>query len=351
LTLPRSADSERAGAGSPSRPEPVLPTAVVGSYSMPGWLERVKNDYLHRRISRHDLEEIHDAAVKAAIKDQEAAGVDIVSDGELRRDNMIDRFTTRLPGVQIDHASKKFYYDFYDCVVRGRLPTGALGLVDEFRFLRRFTEHRAKVSVTGPLSLVKRIRNEYYPSEEALALDVARVMNVELRELVRAGATDIQVDEPYYSGFPEDLPWAVRALNAMVEGVGARLSLHVCYGNRYGKPSWEGSYRYLFPAVLEARIDQLTLEFARRGEDDVRLFKEFDPPFALGLGVVDVKSHDVETPAVIAERIRPALELVPAKSLGINPDCGLMHLPRDVAFAKLNAMVTGTRLVRAELNA
>jgi 5-methyltetrahydropteroyltriglutamate--homocysteine methyltransferase len=318
---------------------------------MPGWLERVKNDYLQRRISRHDLDEIHDAAVKAAIKDQEAAGVDVVSDGELRRDNMIDHFTTRLPGVQIDHASKKFYYDFYDCVVRGRLPTGSLGLVEEFRFLRRFTDRRTKVSVTGPLSLVKRIRNEYYPSEEALALDIARVMSVELRELVRAGATDIQVDEPYYSGFPEDLPWAVRALNALVEGVSARLSLHVCYGNRYGKPSWEGSYRYLFPAILEARIDQLTLEFARRGEDDVRLFKDFDPQFTLGLGVVDVKSHDIETPAVVAERIRAALDLVPAKSLAINPDCGLMHLPRDAAFAKLGAMVNGTRLVRAELGA
>ena len=244
-----------------SRPDPVLLTAVIGSYSMPGWLERAKNDYLHRRLSRHDLDEIHDAAVKAAIKDQETAGVDIVSDGEMRRDNMIDHFTTRLPGVQIDHTSKKFYYDFYDAAVRGRLPTGSLGLVEEFRFLRRYTERRTKVSVTGPLSLVKRIRNEYYPSEEALALDIARVMNVELRELARAGATDIQVDEPYYSGFPEDMPWAVRALNALVEGVGARISLHVCYGNRYGKPSWEGSYRYLFPAILDARINQLTLEY------------------------------------------------------------------------------------------
>ena len=141
----------------------------------------------------------------------------------------------------------------------------------------------------------------------------------------------------------------MRALNALVEGVRARLSLHVCYGNRYGKPSWEGSYRYLFPAILEARIHQLTLEFARRGEDDVRLFKDFDPQFTLGLGVVDVKSHDIETPGVVAERIRAALELVPAKALAVNPDCGLMHLPREVAFAKLNAMVEGTRLVRAEL--
>lgn len=327
----------------------LLPTAVVGSYSMPAWLERVKNDYLLRRLSRHDLDEIHDMAVKAAIKDQEVAGVDAVSDGELRRDNMIDHFTTRLPGVEIDLASKRSYYDFYDCVVRGRLPTGPLGLVEEFRFLRRFTDRRAKISITGPHSLVKRIRNAHYPTEEAFALDIARVLNLELRELVRAGATDIQIDEPYYSGFPEDLAWGVRAINAAMEGVEAWLSLHICYGNRYGKPSWEGSYRYLFPTILEARVHQLTLEFARRGDEDVRLFKEFDPPFALGLGVIDVKSHEVETPAGVAERIRAALDLVPARRLAVNPDCGLVHLPRDVAFAKLGAMVEGTRIVRKEL--
>jgi 5-methyltetrahydropteroyltriglutamate--homocysteine methyltransferase len=173
-------------------------------------------------------------------------------------------------------------------------------------------------------------------------------MNLELRELVRAGATDVQIDEPYYSGFPEDVAWGLRAVNALVDGVDAWVSLHICYGNRYGKPAWEGSYRYLFPAILEARVHQLTLEFARRGEDDVRLFKEFDPPFVLGLGVIDVKSHDVESPAVVAERIRAALDLVPAARLAVNPDCGLFHLPRDVAFAKLCAMVEGTRLVRAE---
>jgi 5-methyltetrahydropteroyltriglutamate--homocysteine methyltransferase len=329
---------------------PLLPTAVVGSYSMPGWLERVKNDYLQRRISRHDYDEIHDAAVKAAIKDQEVAGVDLLSDGELRRDNMIDYFVTRLPGVQVDHASKRFYYDFYDSAMRARMPTASLGLVDDFRFLRRYTDRRVKVSVTGPHSLVKRIRNEHYPSDEAFALDIARVMNLELKELVRAGATDLQVDEPYYSGFPEDLGWGVGAINALVDGVDARLSLHICYGNRYGKPSWEGSYRYLFPAILEARVHQLTLEFGRRGEEDVQLFKEFDPPFALGLGVIDVKRHDVETPSIVAERIRKALEIVRPARLGVNPDCGLLHLPRDVAFAKLCAMVEGTRIVRDELS-
>jgi 5-methyltetrahydropteroyltriglutamate--homocysteine methyltransferase len=331
--------------------ELLLPTAVVGSYSMPSWLERVKNDYLLRRIGRHDYDEIHDAAVKAAIKDQEVAGVDLISDGELRRDNMIDYFATRLPGVKVDQASKLFYYDFFDSVVRVRMPTASLGLVEDFRFLRRYTARRVKVSVTGPHSLVKRIRNECYASEEAFALDIARVMNLELKELVKAGATDLQVDEPYYSGFPEDVRWGVTAINVLVDGVEARLSLHICYGNRYGKPSWEGSYRYLFPAILEARVHQLTLEFGRRGEEDVQLFKEFDLPFALGLGVIDVKSHDVESPAIVAERIRKAIELVPPARLGVNPDCGLLHLPRDVAFAKLCAMVEGTRIVRDELQA
>jgi 5-methyltetrahydropteroyltriglutamate--homocysteine methyltransferase len=327
----------------------LLPIAVVGSYSMPGWLERAKNDYLRRRITAHDLDEMHDAAVKAAIKDQEVAGIDIVSDGEVRRDNMIDYFAMRLPGVEIDRTSKTSYYDFYDSVVRARMPMAPLGLVEHFRFLRRFTDRRTKVSITGPHSLVKRIKNEYYATEEAFAVEIARVMNVELRELVRAGAEEIQIDEPYYSGFPDDLSWGVRAINVLVDGIDARLSLHVCYGNRYGKPSWEGSYRYLFPAVREARIHQLTLEFARRGSEDIGLFQEFDPPFTLGLGVVDVKSHDVETPVIVAERIRQALAILPPARLAINPDCGLLHLPRDVAFAKLCAMVEGTRLVRREL--
>src|SRR5881296_3971055 len=129
---------------------PILPTTVVGSYSMPGWLERLKTEYFARRISRHELDEIHDSAVKAAIKDQEVACVDLISDGELRRDNMIDYFAMRLPGVQIDHASKRFYYDFYESVIRAKMPTASLGLVEDFRFLRRFTERQPKVSVTGP---------------------------------------------------------------------------------------------------------------------------------------------------------------------------------------------------------
>jgi 5-methyltetrahydropteroyltriglutamate--homocysteine methyltransferase len=224
-----------------------------------------------------------------------------------------------------------------------------LGLGDEVRFLKKFSTRPSKVSLSGPHSLVKRIRNEHYPSEQAFALDLARVLNSEMRELVRLGATHLQIDEPYYSGFPEDLPWAVNAINTMTDSVNAHITLHVCYGNRYGKPQFEGSYRYLFPALLEAKIQAVSLEFARRGEEDLQLFKEFNVPFALGLGVIDVKTHDVESPGIVADRIRRALNVLPADKLFINPDCGCVHLPREVAFNKLAAMTEGARQVREGL--
>ena len=328
---------------------PILPTTVIGSYSMPEWLERAKNDYLSRRVSRRDLDEMHDAVRKAAIKDQEIAGIDIVTDGELQRDNMIDYFTERIPGVQVDLGSKRFYYDFYDVEVRSKLGTGSLGLTEEVKFLKKFTDHSTKVSVSGPHTLVKRIRNSFYKDEAEFAVDLGKALNRELKEMVRSGVTELQIDEPYYSGFPEDLPWAVKAINAVTEGVDAHVTLHICYGNRYGKPSFEGSYKYLFPTILDAKVHALSLEFARRGEEDIQLFKEFKAPFTLGLGVIDVKTQDIESPALVADRIRRALEVVPAERLVINPDCGCVHLPRDVAFAKLTAMVEGARMVRNEL--
>jgi 5-methyltetrahydropteroyltriglutamate--homocysteine methyltransferase len=330
---------------------PIIPTTVVGSYSMPGWLERLKTEYFARRISRQELDEIHDVAVKAAIKDQEICGLDVVTDGELRRDNMIDYFAERLPGIQTDHTSKKFYYDFYDSVVRGKLPMASLRLSDDFKFLAAFTDRATKFCVTGPHSLVKRIKDEYYKNEQAFATDLARVMNMELKELARAGARYIQIDEPYYSGFPEDLQWGVKVLNTLVEGVDAKIALHVCYGNRYGKPSWAGNYRYLFPAILEANVQQVTLEFARRGGEDLELFKEFTNKLEVGVGVIDVKTHEVETPDIVAERLRKALQFIPAERIFALPDCGCIHLPQEVAFAKLRAMVQGTKIVRKELGA
>jgi 5-methyltetrahydropteroyltriglutamate--homocysteine methyltransferase len=322
---------------------------MVGSYAMPGWLERLKTDFFARRISHHDLEEIYDAASKAAIKDQEVAGLDVITDGEARRDNMVDYFLERIPGIQIDRSSKKFYYDFYDSSVTSKLPTASLGLVRDFQLLQQFTERVTKICITGPHCLTKRLQNKFYPSEEALAMDIARVMNLELKALAKAGVGHIQIDEPYYSGFPEDVKWGIKALNTLVDGVDTRIGLHVCYGNRYGKPSWEGSYRYLFPAVMDAHIHQLTLEFARRGGEDLDLFREFKPSFQLGVGVIDVKNDEVETADMVAEHIHRALEVLPAEKIAVLPDCGCFHLSRDIAFAKLKSMVEGARMVRAEL--
>ena len=330
-----------------SSPLPILPTTVIGSYSMPEWLERAKNEYLSRRLSKRDLDEMHDAVRKAAIKDQETAGIDIVSDGEAQRDNMIDYFTERMPGVQVDLGSKRFYYDFYESVVRSKLATGTLGLNEEAKFLSRFSTHTGKISISGPHTLVKRIQNKHYPSEAEFALDLGKLLNLELKELVRAGATRLQIDEPYYSGFPEDLPWALRAINEMVSGVNAHITLHICYGNRYGKPSFEGSYQFLFPAIMDAKVQAISMEFARRGEEDIQLFKTV--PFQVGIGVIDVKTNEVESSAFVADRIRRALEVIPTDRLIITPDCGLVRLPREVAFSKLNAMVEGTRAVRKEL--
>ncbi len=328
----------------------LLPTSTIGSYSVPEWLERAKTDYLQRRISADYLQDMHNVVIKAAIKDQERAGVDIVTDGELRRDNDIDYLAYRIPGVEIDHRAKAHYYDFYESVIRHKIPTASLGLLPDLEFLKQNTDRTVKFAITGPLTLAKRIRNEYYQHEEEVALEFARVMNGELKALAKAGADYIQIDESYLTGYPEDLAWVVRAINIATDGVEAHLILHVCYGNRYGKPYWDGNYRFLFPHIFEANIHQLALEFARKGDEDVELFSKYPSELELGLGVIDVKSRLVETPDQVANRVRRALKHVRPEKLYVNPDCGLNHLPADIAFKKLCAMVQGTAMVRKEIS-
>lgn len=326
---------------------------------MPEWLERLKTDYYQRRISGAYLQEIHEVAIKAAIKDQERAGVQIVSDGELRRDNDIDYFLARMPGVEIPHLAKAFYYDYYEAVVARPIPEHdaagrpPLGLVEDFLFTRDYTDLPIKFSFTGPFSLSRRVKNECYRDEADLVLAFAHVLNREARALAVAGASVLQVDEPLLAGYPEQVELAVRALNTVFEGLDRATTVravHVCYGNRYARPLWEGHYDFLFPAILEADVDQLVLEFARKGYEDLDLFRRYpSAPFGLGLGVIDVKSRDVETPDLVAGRVRRALEVLPPDRLVVNPDCGLRHLPVDVARAKLRSLTAGTAAVRSEI--
>ena len=336
----------------------LLPTTVVGSYSVPEWLERLKTEYYQRRISAQHLAEIHEVAIKAAVKDQELAGIDIVSDGELRRDNDVDYFLARIPGVNIPQRAKTDYFDYYDAEVTrplAELPeepgagSTGLALADDFRFTRQLTNQPIKFSFTGPFSLSRRIRDDAYSEPGDLVRALARRLNAEARELADAGAGLLQIDEPFLAGYPEQVELAIEAVNIVTEGVNASWALHVCYGNRYARPSWEGHYDFLFPAVKAARVDQVVLEFARKGLDDLRLIRQHGWDKWLGLGVIDVKNPEVEAPELVASRIRRALEYVPAERLMINPDCGLRHLAPDVARQKLRAMVAGVALVRAEL--
>jgi 5-methyltetrahydropteroyltriglutamate--homocysteine methyltransferase len=358
-----NSDSRGTGGRSPGW---LLPTTVVGSYSVPEWLERLKTEYYQRRISAAHLAEIHEVAIKAAVKDQERAGIDIVSDGELRRDNDIDYFLARVPGVQISQRAKSDYYDYYDAAVTAPLPEdgepapageadpvpmSGLGLAADFEFTRALTDRPVKFSFTGPFSLSRRITvaNGAYQDPAELVRALARRLNAEASSLAAAGARFLQIDEPFLAGYPEQAELAVEAVNIVTEGVPATWALHVCYGNRYARPSWEGHYDFLFPAVLGARVDQLVLEFARKGLDDLRLIKEYGWPSALGLGVIDVKSSAVEAPELVAARIRRALEYVDPGRLVVNPDCGLRHLAPEVARSKLRAMVAGAAIVRSEL--
>jgi len=332
-----------------------LATTVVGSYSVPEWLERLKTDYYQRRISGAYLREIHEVAIKAAIKDQEQAGLDIITDGELRRDNDVDYFLARIPGVEIPQLAKAFYGDYYDAVVARPIPEDgpSLGLVEDLLFTKQYTDRPIKFSFTGPFSLSRKVRNEGYKDESDLVMAFARVLNREARALADAGVAIIQVDEPFLAGYREQAGLAVRAVKTVFQGVDpGRVvrAVHVCYGNRYARPLWEGHYDFLFPAVLEAGIDQIVLEFARKGYDDLQLFRRYETGrMVLGLGVIDIKSREVEAAEVVAGRIRRALEYLPPERIVVNPDCGLRYLPADVVRAKLWSLTAGTRSVRKEV--
>jgi 5-methyltetrahydropteroyltriglutamate--homocysteine methyltransferase len=338
---------------------PLLPTTVIGSWPVPEWLERLKTERWHGRMSRTQLDEVHDWAVTAAIKDQELAGLDIVTDGELRRDNDVDHLLARIPGIEVPASGKDFYHDYLDARV-GRTPcrpdtdTGldpSLGLAADLAFTRARTDRPVKVSLTGPFSLSRRVVDDVHRDPADLVLAIADVLAGVAAALRDAGAELIQIDEPFLAGRPEQVELAVEAVNVVTRDVDVSWALHVCYGNRYARPLWEGHYDFLFPAVLDARVDQLVLEFARKGDEDLPIIEKSGWDRTIGLGVVDVKTHTVETPELVETRIRRALELVPAERLVVNPDCGLRNLPTAVAIAKLRAMVEGTARVRRELSA
>jgi 5-methyltetrahydropteroyltriglutamate--homocysteine methyltransferase len=234
-------------------------------------------------------------------------------------------------------------------VIRDRIPTASPGLLSDFLFLQQHTDCATRFTITGPFMLAWRIKNEYYPHEEELAIEFARLMNAELKTLALAGADSIQLDDAYLTGYPEDLTWVVKAINIACEGGKSHCILHVCNGNRYGKPYWDGNYRFLFPGIFEASIHQLALEFARKGDEDLELFRTDPCELELGPGVIDVKNPQLETPQQVAARVRRRLTYVRPEKLFVNLDGGLHSLSGDIAFKMLQAMVQGAAIVRQEL--
>ena len=334
---------------------PLLPTTVIGSYSFPSWLGKVRESGTAGTLTPQQVVEAHDAAVRAVIHDQELAGVDIITDGEIRRETMVNFFSMRIHGFDMSGKLKAIgnldpSIQMMDPVVRDKVRrTQGLGMDDHFRFLQANATHATKVCVTGPQMLAKRATNEFYPSDKELIFDLTDILNEELRGLVAAGCTFIQIDEPIWVGYPQDMPWLVESFNRLITGVKAKIALHVCYGNYQLKKLFTGQYAELFPAILDTNADQISLEFAVSDGVGLELFKQYPTPKEVVVGVIDVKDEAIETPATVARRIRQALTFIPAEKMFISPDCGMKFMPRDRAFAKLKAMVEGTAIVRAEL--
>ena len=337
--------------------QPLLPTTVVGSYAMPSWLWTAVGEIDKGNYGQTDAREAFDDAVNVAIMDQERAGVDIISDGEMRRWYFVQSFYRRMSGLEEEPPLRKvglYGYDTpprYRAVEKVTVPKG-LGIVEEFEYARTHTKKRIKVTCPGPLTLTIHVRPRgAYKSRLELAWEFAEVINAELKALVNAGADFIQIDEPSFAIIPGGLKEWVDLYNASVDGVDAKLALHVCFGNLGSRPRGKRTYRWMFPALLDARADQLVLEFANREMSESNLWKEFGVERELGAGVVDIKSFHVETAEDVAERIREILKYVPPEKLYVNPDCGFFQLPRWLSYLKLEALVAGTELVRRELGA
>ncbi len=317
----------------------VLPTTVIGSYPRPKWLREFIKGFKAGRYKEKHLKEAFDDAVVSVVRDQEVAGVDIPSDGEMRRDEMVEYFAERIEGF-------KFYgpvrvwgnHYFRKPAVVGPLKYGGPMVIDEYLFLRSVAKAKVvKVTITGPYTIADWSFNEYYKSKEELASELAKIINKEIKKLEEVGALYVQVDEPALTTHPDEMDWAVEVINEAVKGVNIKVGLHVCYSN----------YRILKPYFDRLKVSQLALEFANRGFRDLNILRGLNKE--LGFGVIDVHNRRVETPEEVAKAIQKVMKIIDPKCLYINPDCGLKLLPREIAREKLRVMVEGVKLVRKKL--
>ena len=337
----------------------LLPTSLVGSYPQPEWLidrdklskqvPRVRADDLWR-VPPDKLEAAQDDATVLAIRDQERAGLDIISDGEQRRESYSNRFATALdgidadnPGTTINRSGKPIPVPRVVGPIRRRNPVE----LRDLKVLRANTGRPVKATVPGPFTMSKQAQDDYYKDEEALALAYADAVNAEIKDLFEAGADVVQIDEPWMQQHPQKArQYGLKALNRALDGVTGTVAVHLCFGYAavvHDKPS---GYSFL-PELEGSKAQQISIE-AAQPKLDLKVLREL-PSKTIILGVIDLADMTIETPQIVADRIRCALPHVPADRVVVAPDCGMKYLPRPVAFAKMQAMAEGAALVRREL--
>jgi len=334
----------------------LLPTSVVGSHGLPGWVWLAREAMDAGRLGAVDLRELMEDATQAALLDQERAGVDVLTTGEMMRVRFIVGFYEHIQGLRALEPPRKLGQPLWDTntpfeVLEKIAAPHGLGIVDEFRLARALTTRRIKATVPGPYTLLIPLRlGGGYRDKDTLLADLVQIVNAECRALVAVGCDFIQIDEPHSGMYAGAVPQFAKGVNRAVEGVDAKLAVHVCFGNLYGRPfSAVRDYRNVFPTLHEVRASQIVLEFANRGMEEPARWKDFPRDKELGAGVVDVKAFKAETGADVAERIRGFFPFVPPERLWVNPDCGFWETPRWVVKQKLAALVEGARIVRKEL--
>jgi 5-methyltetrahydropteroyltriglutamate--homocysteine methyltransferase len=340
----------------------LFPTSLVGSYPQPDWLidrERLRHRFPPRvrarelwRVDPAYLAEAQDDATQLAIRAQERAGLDILTDGEMRRESYSNRFATALDGVDIDNPGTALDRSGHPNPVprvtgpiRRRHPVE----VEDLAFLRANTSHTVKITVPGPFTMAQQAQNDYYTSTEDLALGYAEAVNEEVRDLFAAGADIVQLDEPYLQARPDEARrYGVKVINRALAGVTGTTAVHLCFG--YAAIIHERPEGYSFlPELAAADCEQISIETAQSGLD-CSVLADLDGKTII-LGVLNLGDESVESAEEVAARVRRALPYVPAERVVLAPDCGMKYLPRDSAFGKLTAMTAAAAVLRAEADA
>jgi 5-methyltetrahydropteroyltriglutamate--homocysteine methyltransferase len=338
----------------------LLPTTLVGSYPQPEWLidraklagrfpPRVRAKELWR-LQEPYLADAQNDATLIAIRAQEDAGLDIVTDGEIRRESYSNRFATALDGVDLDNPGTALDRSGHPNPVPrivGKIARRHAVEVEDIKFLRAHTTRKTKITVPGPFTMLQQAQNDFYKSEEEAAMDYAAAVNAEIRDLFAAGADYVQIDEPYMQARPEKArQYGLNALNRALEGVTGTTIVHICFGYAaiiHERPS---GYSFL-PELAECRCNQISIETAQSKLDCSVLARL--PDKQILLGAIDLSDMNVESAQTVADRIRRALPFVKAENILVATDCGMKYLPREVANGKMRAMVDGAKIVRQEL--